>query len=71
MNADELRRLAALMPTVHNVLGFYGLLYEQGDRPPGQRMIWEAHFATSAHQLAVELHSILNAIADRTTDPTA
>lgn len=62
MDEDALRRLIELRPILTNVIGFYDLLYEHGDLTPDRRMIYEAHFATSAHRLAVELYAITEAI---------
>lgn len=68
MTGDELRRLFELRPVMTNVAGFYDLLYQCGDITPAQRMIWEAHFATSALQLAQELYSILKDAEARRDD---
>jgi len=68
MTEDEITRLAQLRPTITNVIGFYDLLYEQGDLPPAKRMIYEAHFATAAHHMAAEVLAIIRAVIDRADD---
>lgn len=68
MTDDELHRLIDLRPTLTNVIGFYDLLYENGDQTPERRMIYEAHFATSAHHLACELMAIITGMILRADD---
>jgi len=55
---DAAATLRALLPTLGNVIGFYDLLYEH-EPTPARRMVYEAHFATSALTLAVEVRGLL------------
>ncbi len=68
MTEEEIARLVELRSTITNVIGFYELLYEQGDLTPAQRMTYEAHFATSSHHLATEVWAIIKAMTDRAKD---